>query len=76
MLPSCISKLGCKFVEFKTLTTCDRVIPCTAIAVNKGRLFQQKLKIAAAKIAQTFAYKTPFEKGLGNPSFSAFESPI
>ena len=32
---SLVSKLGCKFVEFKKLTTCDRVVPCTAIAVNK-----------------------------------------
>ena len=37
LLKSLVSKLGCKFVEFKTLTTCDRVVPCTAIAVNKER---------------------------------------
>ena len=37
LLKSLASKLGCKFVEFKTLTTCDRIVPCTAIAVNKEK---------------------------------------
>ena len=35
LLKSLVSKLGSKFVEFEKLTKCDRVVPCTAIAVNK-----------------------------------------